>query len=126
MSKPNIKIAVTFILLLFWVLGLSACSFPQPKPQEGVWYCEELMIEIDFSVLNENKSVNPPYFAKKYNADGTYLEIRCLFDYGSGIRLCSTDWEEDYLYAEFSYRNDVFTVTTREDKHSYIFERIDD
>ena len=124
------KFSMLVLLAVSLCILLCSCSFPQPKPQSGVWYCEELMIEIDFSLqneyLNENEGVNPPYYAKKYNADGTYQEVACFFDYGSNIELRSADNEEVYLIARFSYRYGVFSVTTIEDNHTYIFERIDD
>ena len=125
------KFSMLVLLAASLCILLCSCSFyiPRPNPQEGVWYCEELMIEIDFSLqneyLNENEGVNPPYFARKYNADGTYQDIQCLFDYGSNIDLRSVDNEEVYLIARFSYRNGVFSVTTIKDNHTYIFERID-
>lgn len=129
------KFSMLVLLVASLCILLCSCSFPQPKPQSGVWYCEELMIEIDFSLqneyLNENEGVNPPYFARKYNADGTYQDIQCLFDYGSNIWLASVvesemDIPETYLSGVFKYRNGVFSITTIEDNHTYIFERIDD
>ena len=130
MANINTKRILVIVMLLLQSIGLFACSFPQPKPQSGVWYCEELMIEIDFSVLNENEGVNPPYYAKKYNADGTYQEVACFFDYGSNIWLASvveseTDIPETYLNGVFKYRNGVFLVTTIDNKHTYVFERLD-
>ena len=129
MAKINVRRVFVMILLLLLTVGLCACSFPQPKPEEGVWYCEELMVELDFGMLNEglrNEAVNPPYYAKKYNADGSYQEIRCHFDYGNGIYLISTDWKEDYLNGRFKYQKGVFKVKSIQTGHTYIFERIDD
>lgn len=119
------KKVFAFILCLLLGIELSACSIPQAKPKEGIWYCEELMIEIDFSVYSKGEGVNPPYFAKRYSADGTCQDVLCHIDYGSGIWICSLDYKEDYLGGNFSYRNGVFSVTTREDKYTYVFERID-
>lgn len=126
MSKNNAMKFIVFVLLIAISVGLCACSFPQPKPEEGIWYCEELMIEIDFSVFSENEGVNPPYFAKKYSADGTYQDVECLFDYGDNILIYSLDYSEEYLNGEFVYRQDTFTVITRFGNYTYIFERIDD
>lgn len=110
-----------FFIMMIICIGLSACSIPQPTPEEGIWYCEELMIEIDFSYLNENLS---PDCAKRYNADGTYQDVLCHIDYGSSITICSENQEEDFLIGRFSYKNDIFLVTTIEDKTTYVFERI--
>ena len=124
MIKLNVKKLIMLILLVvFLCLGLCSCSFPQPKPEEGVWYCDELMIEIDFFVYNQQQT---QHCAKKYNQDGTYQDVLCCFDYGSVINICSVNQEENYLIAEFLYRNGTFSVTTMEDNRTYIFERIDD
>ena len=112
-----------FVLMLVVVIGLSSCSIPQPKPKEGVWYCEELMIEIDFGFLNANLE---PNCSKIYNSDGTYQKLLCYIDYGGGIWICSEDCREDFLLGDFRYQDGVFTVTTREDNEIYVFERIDD
>lgn len=126
MSKYNARKFIVFVLLIPISVGLCACSFIQPKPEEGIWYCDELMIEIDFSVYDENEGVNPPYFAKKYSADGTYQNVECLFDYGDNIEIRSLDYSERYLLGEFVYRQDTFVVTTMDGKYTYIFKRIDD
>ena len=129
MARIYIKRVIAISILLFHSIGLLACSFPSPKPKEGVWYCEELMIEIDFSVLNENESVNPPYFAKKYNVDGTHEDVLCLFDYGCIVEIRPLDWKDygqEYLLGEFKYQRNAFSVTSNEDEHVYVFERIDD
>lgn len=111
------------ILVVVVVLELSACSIPQPKPKAGIWYCEELKIKIDFGYMEANSAAN---CAQIYNSDGTWQNVLCYIDYGSGIWICSEDGTEDYLLGEFKYRRGIFTVTTREDKKTYVFERIDD
>ena len=121
----RMMICVLCMALAIWI-GLSACSFPLPKPEEGIWYCEELMIEIDFSVFYENEGVNSPYFAKKYSADGTYQDVECLFDYGNIIHIRSLDCSETYLLGEFVYWRDAFEVTAMDGTKTFVFERIDD
>ena len=113
---------VATVLLLALVMSLVACSIPGRKPEGGIWYCEELMIEIDFDAYQTNLD---QHCAKKYNPDGTYQDVLCQFDYGTIIHICSEDQEETYLTANFLYKNGVFRVTTVQDKITYIFERID-
>ena len=128
MSKSNARKFAVLILLISICVGLCACSFPQPKPKEGIWHCPELGITLDFFVFNQQQT---EYFAKKDNTDGTVQDIMCLFDYGSLIVLCSLDQREKYLTGHFLYqeenqfREESFTVTTIDGDHTYIFERID-
>lgn len=51
-AMRNFKKLFVFVLILSLFWGCFACSMPFPKPEEGIWYCEELMIEIDFTYLN--------------------------------------------------------------------------
>lgn len=119
--SKSVKASVVILAMLLLCINLSACSFPRAKPQEGIWYCEELMIQIDF-----NYAENTELYAKIFNPDGTSQDILCLFDYGSVIRLSSEDWQKDYLIGNFRYKNDLFYVTTIDKTHTYVFERIDD
>ena len=142
-----------------FVIGamLSACTFPiyRPFPEKGVWYCEELMIGIDFG----NELEKNCYAATKYNPDGTSRNIYCGIVYGYQTHLFYEDKQlyeeflsgyeearlngnedeyirsyeeaflnasEDYLFGEYYYRNGIFYVVNNEDKVTYIFERIDD
>lgn len=109
--------------LLLLGMALTACSFPQSIPEEGIWYCEELMIETDFSELNANAT---PNCANRFNEDGTRQDVLCYIDYGDGIWVCSEDCTENYLLGAFLYQNGAFSVTTREDECTYIFTRVDD
>lgn len=112
------------ILILVMIASLCACSvsFPGKTPTEGVWYCEELRIEIDFSVHYEQ---NIPNCAKLYHEDGSYTNILCHFDYGRGIFLMSEDQQIRYFSGSFRYRDDRFLVTSYSDEKVYTFLRID-
>ena len=121
MAKNIVKRIFPYVFVLIMGIGLSACTIPQPMPEEGVWYCEELMIELDFSVHSQNGT---PYFAKMYNPDGSYQDIMCHY-LGSNISFYSMDWEENYLNGYFLYRNGVFSITTIEDEQTYVFKRVD-
>lgn len=98
---------IYWLLLLIILVNLCACSIPKSKPNEGIYYCDELKISIDFSVM-ENSSV----CAKLYSDDGTYVECECLIDNGSGIFILSLDHETFYLKGNFEYKNDIVVVTT--------------
>ena len=122
MAKDPAKRIILLVFVLVMGIGLSACTIPQPMPEEGVWFCEELMIELNFFVHSETDG---PYFAKMYNPDGSYQDIMCHY-LGSNISFHSMDWEEEYLIGYFLYRNGVFSITTIEGDHTYVFERVDD
>ena len=52
------KIVASLLLLTFMVSILCGCSIPGRKPTEGLWYCADLGISIDFSLLaQENISI---------------------------------------------------------------------
>ena len=114
------RIALTIVLL--FAIILSACSIPGRKPESGRWYCEELMLEIDFDACRETDTIY--YCAKKYNPDGTYQDIQCQIWYGRNIGICSEDEQEDYLRGLYDYKSGVFYITTHQDKVRYTFERI--
>lgn len=112
---------ILFLIVVCIVMGVTACSFPAAKPSEGLWYCEELQIEIDFNHVMENQ-----WSAKKYDSSGKYKTVRCLFDYGTLIRIDAANEPEAecYLEGNFLYKNDIFSVTTNEGI-TYTFERTD-
>ena len=112
------------VLVLCLLVSLSACTFytPNPKPEGGIWYCEELMIEIDFDVYHKAETQQ---CAKKYNSDGAFEEVLLRIDYGNGLDICSEDGEVSYLVGSYRYRNGVFSVTSYQDEVTYVFERID-
>lgn len=124
MAKCNARKFVVFILLIAISVGMCSCRHTQPIPEEGVWYCEELLIEINFSLLQQQK--NTQFCTKRYNPDGTYHYLDLLLmDYEGHIWIRSLDYSEEYLLGKFVYRQDTFTVTTIDGDHTYIFERID-
>ena len=120
MRKFRRLFVFVLILSLFW--GMSACSMPFSKPEEGIWYCEELMIEIDFTNLNTH---NSPNCGKKYNPDGTYENVLVYFSHWRGIYVKSENQQEYYLNADYLYLKDAFYVTTNEEKITYVFKRVD-
>lgn len=122
MAKDIAKRIFSFVFVLVMGIGLSACTISQPMPKEGVWYCDELMIELDFSDHSKN---GDPYFAKLYKPDGSNQDIMCHY-LGSSISIDSMDWEKNYLAGYFSFRNGVFSITTVEDEQTYVFERVGD
>lgn len=113
-----------FVILIVSLVLFASCSvsFPQPKPKDGIWYCEELRISIDFSIAQETDLC-----AKLHKNDGTVETIHCCFDFGSGIYIFeeTTDGENiDYLHANFRWCGDEFVVTTKHGMKTYIFREI--
>lgn len=124
------------ISLMFVITMLSACSLPFSKPNEGIWYCEELRLEIDF-----NQVSGDGYPTKKYNPDGSYINAVCLIAYGDWLVVETLETHECCMAGDFKYRNGIFSVTTFENRwgdddmtytietyatnHTYTFKRID-
>ena len=133
MAKCNARKVIVFVLLIAISASLCSCSIPQPKPEEGIWYCEELRLEIDFFVYNQQQTAD---CAKLHNPDGTTRNMGCHFLYGGGVnigyRVGSLDPDYTYLAGDYRYkketwfREESFTITTYKDDHTYVFERIDD
>lgn len=102
-------------------MGLrTICVAVNDKPEEGVWYCSELSMSIDFSEYANDKNANVGRF---YFDNGHSIDIRCYFDYGKGVYFSSPC----ELEGEYKYEDDVFYVfaIVNEEEHTYIFERVD-
>ena len=108
---------------LLCIACMSACSvsFPCEKPTEGIWYCEDLEISIDFGAYSEGV----PDCAARYSDNGSQEKILCYFDYGSGITLTTKDQQTHYLVGTFSYQKGNVVVTSYTDGTAYEFVRID-
>ena len=112
------------ILICVLVLLITSCSvsFPAKKPEEGVFYCEELKISVDFSLIDDEY-----HCAKLYNDDGTYLTLGCHFDYGRGVSFFQTieDTEIHYLTGSFKWKKNEFIVISYVNSKQYIFLEVD-
>ena len=114
---------VLFFVVMLTLLCLCVCSVPAEKPTDGIWYCEELKISIDFGVYQSQKTQQ---CAELHNDDGSTTGILCRSDYGNGISIVSVDQKTSYLTGKFSYRNDAFTITENSSKKEYVFVKIAD
>ena len=117
MKKLTIVSSVLLIVLCF-----CACAIPAKKPTEGIWYCEELKISIDFGL---HHSAQTNQCAEYHNDDGTTTGILTRIDYGNGIGIVSADQRTSYLIGKFVYRKDTFTVTRNSDGKEFVFRRIE-
>ena len=116
MQKHITKGLLFLAFVLVAVMGLSACR--PPEPPNGVWYCEELRLEIDLNT----------FCGKQYNVDGTCRNVQCLFSaFDNHMVVFAENGEEQYLSGHWRYMfwKDLFTVTTSTDEHTYVFKRID-
>lgn len=116
--KKAFSIITIYIAL---ILSISGCSvyIPRAMPEEGIWYCEELKMSIDFSLIAKSE----PDCVKQYADDGTYTILRCYVDYDDSMYICTPNQETWYYYGEFKYKGDAFIYTTDED--SYYFVRLE-
>jgi len=99
---------------------MSACSLQLQYPEEGVWYCEGIDVEINFSMLNTD-----PKCVKRYAEDGSCEVCKCYIDHGNGIFILSQDEETMYIKGRFLLENEKFIITLEDETH-YIFRRIGD
>lgn len=115
MMKKLIILFSAFILIASFV----SCTLPMATP-EGRWYCEELKIEIDFTLLNQCEQM----CARQYNDDGTYQDIRCA-TLGATMDLSLPTDDEDITIltgsGKWKKRDNEFTITSRPDGTVYTF-----
>lgn len=121
------KCLISILLLFAFVLsGCSLSLFKTGLPEKGIWYCEELEIEIDFS----NKSYS------YVNVDGNNVPCTINADYGS-------DWFQIggiggihggrvFFHGECDYWDEDKMLVTElldsegdEKGQSYLFVRVD-
>ena len=76
------RVICTILLSCMLLLLMNACSIPYKHPEEGVWYCEELKMSIDFAMYNSSD-----YMCVKVYNDDTYEVMECSIDYGNGISI---------------------------------------
>ena len=98
---------------------MGACSLQLKYPEEGIWYCEEMDMEIDCFMINTD-----PKCVKRYTEDGSYEVCKCYIDYGGGIFILSQDEETMYIKGRFCLEKERFVITL-EDETRYIFSRTD-
>lgn len=114
-----------YIVFICIVLILSICgcsvSLPADKPKEGIWYCEELKMSIDFSMIAKFE----PDCIKQYADDGTYTVLRCYTDQTDDMYICTPDQKTWHYYGEFKYKDDIFIYSTFEGD-TYYFVRLEE
>lgn len=113
------KKVISFVsVCLVFLFLLSSCSIPRKRPESGIYWCEELKILINFSELGGEKGT---LAGKLYHDDGSYSNLHCFFDYGSGVGFSSEDEETSYLIGEFVYEDSVFMVRRYTDDRLFNF-----
>lgn len=116
------KFTVILVLLSLSII-LCACSTAK-YPTEGIWYCEELKVSINFGKMESEAT---PNCAKLYSDDGTYTDILCYMDYGTGLHLTKKDDESQHLFcANYTFNGNVLMATRKSDGHVFTFIKIED
>lgn len=97
------KIALILTIFIF-VFSLVSCGKALPK--EGVFYCEEVSMSIDFSKLGDGIVE----CAKKHNDDGlSFYFYRCEIE--GDIITISSKSGVPFISGEFTYSGDEFIIT---------------
>ena len=101
----KIKRKRVFLLAVLIVTAFSGCSanIVRKYPDSGVWYCEALHMEIDFSKTG-HKNV------KLYTDENTYIELSSFMDYFSRIIIENEEDGTMYLTGEYYWEKDGFYV----------------
>ena len=115
------KVFLFFIAIII-AFSLTSCAIamPAPKPKEGVWFCDELNVSIDFSIQDAR-------CGKLHADDGSYQQMLVHFDYWNGVTLAKGDYgdETEFLIGCFKYKKDKFIITSYENDKDYVFIKED-
>lgn len=112
--KKIIALTIAFVMLL------SACAAPSPRPESGIWYCKDMGVFLD---LENGEGVY-------INNNGGYAPLRFDIDYGTGFFIHfyeNASAEESYetMFSDFVYADGVLVLTKREEKIEYEFIEVD-
>ena len=130
--KQSKRISVSALLLIYLCVLLCACSLStyEPRiifwrPEEGIWYCEELQIQLSFEENHDSYMVIDGIQIRcVWENDTNSQDIRVLcqgantFGYGMGESLFSG------RYVELS--DDQYVVENRQTREQYTFIRQDE
>lgn len=91
-------------------------------PKDGVWYCKELKISVDFGHYIPESSTQA---AKYHNDDGSTTAILYYLDENGETEFFDRNNETQYVLGRFHFGDDSVTLVAHSDKTEYIFTRID-
>ena len=128
------KFSLVFILI--WIIIVfTSCTIAPDAPSEGIWYCEELQLVIEFdgreaSVSSYDKNLSHMDLQLRNCIDGGF-DIICDADEGDILEIY-TGWRKYksndkfiiFLYGKADPEND-FKTQIELDKEDYIFIRVD-
>jgi len=119
------------ILSVIFVLGALFYHFTRPKepPSDGVWYCEELNMSIDFGLLRDDY-----YCVKEYHEDGSYSKYAFWYDEGAAMGFSYVETLPNGMMVNTNYRDlsgvfrwkegeDEFVFTNGLDEFWYVFKK---
>ncbi len=108
----TLVIGVSLVAVIVGMFFFCSVSIPGKRPSEGVWYCDELHLSIDFTQMETDSKC-----VKLYNADETFIELICNTDFGNGIYIeyindtDPSDYEiHHFLVGTFHYIGDTFYI----------------
>ena len=116
------KKAICLFVVVLLLMACASCTIPADFPKEGIYYCKELKVSIDFSIEDTR-------CAKLYFDDGTYEDIDCgMLGAGCYISRHSGDDEQIILNGDGKWKKkeNVFTITAHNDRTVFVFEPVAD
>ena len=90
-------------------------------PSEGIWYCADLKISVDFGLYVPECALQ----AKYHNDDGSTTAILYYYEDGGETEFFTPNNDKTFVLGRF-YFNDGVKIVAYEDKKEYTFVRIDD
>ena len=106
------------LVSLFLLLSLLLCSCSTEYPKEGVYYCDELEFEMDFSLITKGSRQS----CRLYTDNGSaFYYYYCEIDEERIILFDSND--NAYISGKYSFANDIFTIVEDGGEIELVFKK---
>ena len=102
------------VLLLFVMFICCSCSIQSEYPHEGIYYCDQLKMTIDFSKLGYENGVEVVL------DDGNIAFFVCQIGYGSEVLIIDSEKADFYLMGHFKYKDDIFYIKTEDETYQLL------
>lgn len=123
-----ILIVLSLCIILFYILPFLMIAFCEPVdyfPQDGIWYCEELQMQVSFA--DDDKTfayVNGEkiYCTWGYDRGSTWLGLHCRNYYSKAFQVGDVVFDGEYV----SLNDKALVLYDQEINRDYTFLRLPD
>ena len=107
------------VLLIAILFVFCSCSLPVSSPEDGLWYCDELKMTIDFSYDRGEKCV------QVVQEDGSVVYFDMGVDFSGRLEVFYYDEEYNphiYLIGKIKHRGNTFYWTIDEKTYTFVLQ----